>query len=148
MDSTNILNAAWPFLIMAFLFYFMMYRPQKKQQNERATLLNGLKVGAKIVTIGGIFGEITKIHDDKITLKIADNLEIKILRSAVGNLQKSSALEAAKKEKDAKTEEAKEAKDAKDAKDTKDAKDAKDAKVEEKPAEAPATTDTTEQKNG
>ena len=62
MDSTNILNAAWPFLIMAFLFYFMLYRPQKKQQNERATLLNGLKVGAKIVTIGGIFGEITKIH--------------------------------------------------------------------------------------
>jgi preprotein translocase subunit YajC len=88
--NSSIISAAWPFVIMAALFYFMLYRPQKNEQKKRATMLNSLKVGSKVITIGGIYGEITKIHDDKITLKIADNVEIRILRSAVGNPQHTS----------------------------------------------------------
>ena len=104
-------------------------------------MLNSLKVGTKIVTIGGIYGEITKITDDKISVKIADNVEIKILRSAVGNLQNLSALEAAKTTKADKAAEA--------AKEKAEAKvEEKTEKVEEKAEEAAKDAADTEQKNG
>ncbi len=87
------LNAALPFVMMALVFYFMLYRPQKKQQKQRAELLSSIKVGANVVTVGGIYGEVTKIHDDKITLKIAENTEIKIARVAIGTVQNQAATE-------------------------------------------------------
>ena len=143
--DTSIINAAWPFIIMALLFYFMLYRPQKKQQNQRSTMLNSLKVGTKIVTIGGIYGEITKITDDKISVKIADNVEIKILRSAVGNLQNLSALEAAKT---TKADKAAEAAKEKTEEKVEEKAEEKAEKVEEKAEEAAKDAAGTEQKNG
>ena len=85
------LTTIWPLVLMGLLFYFMLYRPQKKQQNQRNDMLNSLKEGTKVVTIGGIIGEITKIHDDKITLKVAENVEIQCIKSAVGHLRETSA---------------------------------------------------------
>ena len=81
----------WPLVLMGLLFYFMLYRPQKKQQKQRSDMLNSLKEGSKVVTIGGIIGEITKIHDDKITLKVAENFEMQFIKSAVGHLRETSA---------------------------------------------------------
>ena len=106
-DMMSMINTIWPFLVMGLMFYFLLYRPQKKEQNKRQTMLGSLKVGTRIVTIGGIMGEITKIHDDRITLKVADNVEIKIIKSAVGHLQEKQApqpKQAKKQEKQVKQE--------------------------------------------
>lgn len=79
--------ASWiPILFMVVIFYFLLYRPQKKARQERDEMLNNLKVGVEIITVGGIYGTISKIEEEFVILKIADNVDIKISRSAVGSL--------------------------------------------------------------
>lgn len=75
-----------PILFMILIFYFLLYKPQKKARQERDEMLAGLKIGAGILTVGGIYGEITQLTDDFVMLKIANNVEIKISRNAVGSL--------------------------------------------------------------
>ena len=82
----------WPFVVMGLMFYFLLYRPQKTEQKKRSEMLDSLKEGTKVITIGGILGETTKVHDDKLTLKIADHVEIKVIKGAVGHLQGAPAV--------------------------------------------------------
>ena len=75
-----------PIIFMVVIFYFLLWRPQKKQQKQRNNMIDNLKVGHRILTIGGIHGEITYIDlskSDDIRIRIADNVEIKIASSAV-----------------------------------------------------------------
>lgn len=90
-DFLKTANAAIPFVVMGLIFYFMIYRPQKKQQKERAALLASIKEGSRVVTVGGIYGEVTKMHDEKVTLKIAEGVEIKVARVAIGTVQSQGA---------------------------------------------------------
>jgi preprotein translocase subunit YajC len=76
-----------PFIIMLAVFYLFLIRPQQKQQKERQNMLNALKRGDKVVTVGGIHGEITTIKDDELTLKIADKVEIRVSRSGIARAQ-------------------------------------------------------------
>ncbi|MCI6159341.1 MAG: preprotein translocase subunit YajC [Selenomonadaceae bacterium] len=74
----------WGMLIfMGALFYFMLYRPQKKQQKKRKEMLDSLKVGSRVMTIGGIYGTIKKLTSTVVTLEIADHVEIQVTRSAI-----------------------------------------------------------------
>ncbi len=78
--------AGWgPIVLMLVIFYFLLYRPQKKAQREREAMLNGLKVGSRIVTIGGIYGTITAIDNEIIKLKIAEKVEIEVAKTSVNN---------------------------------------------------------------
>ena len=72
-----------PFLLMILIFYFLLIRPQQKQLKERQKMLDGSKVGDKILTVGGIIGTISSINDDKIEVEIAKNIKVTMLRSAV-----------------------------------------------------------------
>lgn len=56
MDIMEQLNAFWPIILMVVIFYFLLWRPQKKQQKKRQEMLESLKPGAKIVTVGGVRG--------------------------------------------------------------------------------------------
>lgn len=85
-DLEQLFQAGWPILLMVVIFYFLLYRPQKKQQKARNELLNSLKKGQKIVTIGGIYGTINALTDDAIMLQIAEKVEIKLARSSVANV--------------------------------------------------------------
>ncbi|NMB24679.1 MAG: preprotein translocase subunit YajC [Firmicutes bacterium] len=76
-----------PFIIMLAVFYLFLIRPQQKQQKERQNMLNALKKGDKVITVGGIHGEITAIKDDELTLKIADRVEIRVSRSGIARAQ-------------------------------------------------------------
>lgn len=83
LGSADALGAWGPIVAMLIIFYFLLYRPQKNAAKQREAMLNGLKVGNDIVTIGGIYGTITALDDTTIRLKIADNLEIKMARGSV-----------------------------------------------------------------
>lgn len=69
-DTMAMINAIWPFILMGGIFYFMLYRPQKQEQQKRQRMLDSLKKGDKVVTIGGMFGVITAISEKKVTLKL------------------------------------------------------------------------------
>ncbi|HHV43704.1 MAG TPA: preprotein translocase subunit YajC [Firmicutes bacterium] len=71
---------------MLGLFYLMLIRPQQKQQKQRQEMLGNLKKGDRVITIGGIYGEIVKISDDDVTLKIADNVNIRVTKGGVGRV--------------------------------------------------------------
>ena len=77
------------FLPMILIFYFMIIRPQKKQQKKMAEMLAGLQVGDKIVTIGGIVGKITKIKDDEVIIETGagtDKSHIKFQKAAISTV--------------------------------------------------------------
>ncbi len=72
-------------LIVAFGFiWFVLIRPQKRRQVEAARMLNSLNVGDEVLTAGGIYGEVTELHDDAVMLRIAPELEVRVARKAIG----------------------------------------------------------------
>ena len=72
---------------MLAVFYFFMYRPQKKQEKESTDMRNNLKVGDEITTIGGVIGKIVSIKDETVTIETSNERnKIRILRSAVRNV--------------------------------------------------------------
>ena len=85
-DIQQILHTSWPMLLMVVIFYFLLWRPQKKQQKERANLLGSLKKGQKIVTIGGIYGEIVELDDEKVKVQVSEKVELTFARTAVANV--------------------------------------------------------------
>lgn len=74
-----------PILVMIMIFYFLLYRPQKAAQKRRMNMLDSLKVGHKVMTIGGIYGTIESIDDKVIKLKIAANTVIEVSRASINS---------------------------------------------------------------
>lgn len=77
-----------PLAAMMALLYFLFIRPQKKEQEKRQMMLDALKKGDRVVTVGGMYGTIVEISEKNIVLKITDKVEVKFTKSAVQNLQK------------------------------------------------------------
>lgn len=86
----QILSSIGPFLLMILLFvgmYFLVIRPQKKQEREINDMRNNLKVGDEITTIGGIIGKIVSIKEETVTIETShDRTKIRILKTAVRNV--------------------------------------------------------------
>ncbi len=81
--SPETLGTLGPIVVMVAIFYFLLYRPQKKQQSRRRAMLDSLKKGDQVITIGGIYGTIEEIGDKSLKLKIADGVVIEVVRSSV-----------------------------------------------------------------
>jgi len=75
-----------PFAIVLLVFYFFIIRPQQQQQKAREAMLSALEKGDKIITTGGIYGEIVELRDDTCIIKVADKVQLKITRSAVAKV--------------------------------------------------------------
>jgi len=74
------------------VFYFLLIRPQQKQQKQVREMLANIKVGDRIKTIGGIYGRITKIKDDILTIEVgSQKSELVIDRSAVSTVESVDA---------------------------------------------------------
>lgn len=64
------LGAFLPFIIIIAVFYFLMIRPQQKRDKAMREMIDALKVGDNVTTIGGIFGKIVRLKDDVITIEV------------------------------------------------------------------------------
>lgn len=87
----EMLGALAPFIIMFAVFYFLLIRPQQKKQKARNQMLNQLKKGDKIVTIGGLHGTIVELTDDTVVLRVNDVTKLTFDRSAINNVESSPA---------------------------------------------------------
>lgn len=145
----SLITTLIPFALIIVIFYFFLIRPQNKKQKETQKMLDALKKGDKVITIGGIHGKVAEVKENTVVLKVDDGTKIEFNRSAVSSVELSdeekAKLAAAAAEKKAAIEAKKAEKAAKKA-----AK--KGVKVEEGPAAteaAPAAeaTESTETKS-
>ncbi len=82
--TVNMISTLILLVAMVAIFYFLMYRPQKKQEKETKSMLDSLQVGDEITTIGGIIGKIISIKDETVLIETSkDCTKIRILRTAV-----------------------------------------------------------------
>jgi len=72
-----------PILGMLLIFYFLLIRPQQKRQKETRKMIAAIKTGDRVLTTAGIYGTVAGIKDNTLILKIADNVKVEILKSAV-----------------------------------------------------------------
>jgi len=86
----NILYTLAPFILMFAIFYFLLIRPQQKKQRQRGTMLNALKKGDKVVTVGGMHGTIAEITDDTVVIKVNDVTKLTFDRASVNNVSARS----------------------------------------------------------
>ncbi len=90
----GVFNMILPFLLIAVIFYFLLIRPQQKQQKAMKERQDSLKVGDKVVSAGGIHGIIREVQENAVKLEIAPNVIIKIAKqSIVQNIGKDGAPE-------------------------------------------------------
>jgi len=75
-----------PIAVIVAIFYFLVIAPANKQRKKTQEMLDALKKGDKVVTTGGIHGVVQGIENEIVYLKIADNVKIRILRSAIAAL--------------------------------------------------------------
>jgi len=74
------------FLVLLFvMFYFLMIRPQRKRQKEQKELLSDIKKGDRVVTSGGIYGQIESVSEESVVLKIESGQTIRIARNSIAN---------------------------------------------------------------
>ena len=72
------------FLVLIFaMFYFLMIRPQRKRQKEHQQLVEELKRGDRVITAGGIYGEIESLSDDSVVIKVESGTTMRVARSSV-----------------------------------------------------------------
>lgn len=81
-----------PIILIFAIFYFLLIRPQQKQRREHQNLLSNLKVGDNVLTTGGIYGRITGLKDDKVTLEISDKVRVKVNRGNIAGVVKQDVL--------------------------------------------------------
>lgn len=72
------------FLVVLFgIFYFLLIRPQRKKQKEHQVMVEELRKGEKIITAGGIYGQIESISEESVVLKIESGITIRVARSSI-----------------------------------------------------------------
>ena len=77
-----------PMILIFVIFYFMLIRPQRKKDKEAKQMLENLKVGDRICTIGGIYGTIVRIKDQVLTIEVGEQkTQMMIARWAVRNVE-------------------------------------------------------------
>ena len=76
-----------PYILIALVFYFLLFMPMQRQKKKQAQMLADLKSGDTVITTGGIVGTVTMVDSDTIVLRVKpDNLKLQFSRSAVSTL--------------------------------------------------------------
>ena len=74
-------------IVIGFLLIYMLFvRPQKKRQNEQQQLTNDIRLGDEVLTVGGIYGTVTQVEDDQVTVEIAPATEVRVARRAIAGV--------------------------------------------------------------
>lgn len=76
-----------PFVLIFVIFYFLLILPQQKRQKKLKAMLEALKKGDKVVTSSGIWGTITNLGKETVTVQIADNTKIKVQRDHISRVR-------------------------------------------------------------
>src|SRR5476651_879015 len=76
-----------PFALVLGIFYFIILLPMKRKQQQVQEFVDSLKVGDRVITTGGLHGQVTRLGGDTIQLQIADKVRVEIAKAAIGGYQ-------------------------------------------------------------
>jgi preprotein translocase subunit YajC len=76
-----------PLILIMVIFYFLMILPAQRRQKKVSEMLKALKTGDKVITNGGIYGTIVGLEDEAVQLRVAEQVKMKVARSAIAGLQ-------------------------------------------------------------
>jgi len=88
--SASGLAGLLPIVLIMVIFYVLLILPAQRRQKKATAMLAALKMGDKVITNGGIYGTIAGLEDEAVQLRIADQVRIKVSRSAIAGLQTES----------------------------------------------------------
>lgn len=88
-SGASSLMSLMPIAIIFIIFYFLLIRPQKKQQKEHAMMIDALGKNDEVVTSGGMYGTIVNIQNDIITLRVDDNTRIKVQKGSISKVKRA-----------------------------------------------------------
>ncbi|WP_142850647.1 preprotein translocase subunit YajC [Telmatospirillum sp. J64-1] len=81
------IEAFLPLILIFVVFYFLLIRPQQKKLKQHREMLSNLRRGDRVVTGGGIIGQITKVvNDSEVVVEIADNVRVKVARATIADV--------------------------------------------------------------
>ena len=80
----------FPIAVLFILFYFMLIRPQQKQQREHQVMLGALKKHDHVVTVGGLHGTVLNVKDTTVVLRVDDEVKVEVDRSAIARVHKQA----------------------------------------------------------
>src|SRR6187549_189260 len=76
-----------PFAAMIGIFYFIVLMPMRKRQKKVQEFQSGLKVGERVITTSGIYGQVVKVEEKSVHIQIAEKVRIEVARAAIGGYQ-------------------------------------------------------------
>jgi preprotein translocase subunit YajC len=76
-----------PLFLIFVLFYVMLIMPMRKRQKALQQLVENLKKGDRVITNGGLYGEVAAVVGSAVLLKVADNVKVKVAKSAISGLE-------------------------------------------------------------
>jgi preprotein translocase subunit YajC len=76
-----------PYALILGIFYFVILLPMRKKQQKVEQFLSSLKSGDRVITTGGIYGQITKMNEQTVQLQIAEKIRIEVAKAAIGGYQ-------------------------------------------------------------
>lgn len=86
-QSDPILGMLVPMVLIAGIFYFLIFRPMRKRQKQTDAMISNLQNGDKVITTGGIYGTIAGLKDKTVLVKIADNVKVEVAKNAIAGMQ-------------------------------------------------------------
>jgi preprotein translocase subunit YajC len=89
-----------PLLLLGFIFYFLLLRPEQKRRKEHDQLVAALKRNDQVILASGIHGRVTAVGDKQLTVEIARGVQVQVERSGVQTVQKAPVVEAREKERE------------------------------------------------
>jgi preprotein translocase subunit YajC len=87
-----------PILMILLIMYFIVFRPMKRQQQKVQEFRDALKVGDRVVTSGGLYGQLTRVSEQSVQLQIADKVRVEVSRNAVVGYQGQEPVAEAERE--------------------------------------------------
>lgn len=82
-----------PLVVIMVIFYLLLILPAQRRQKKTQAMLNALKTGDKVITTGGLYGVIVGVEDDAVQLRIAEQVKVKVARSAISGVQSETTKE-------------------------------------------------------
>lgn len=83
----QLIGMLFPFVILIAVFYFLIWRPQSIEQKKRKQMLESIKKGDHVVTVGGIHGTVVVVKKETLIVRIAEKVEVEIDRNGIGHVR-------------------------------------------------------------